>query len=369
MKEKQTPKYLQLKQEILSWIHSGKLKPDEKMPSENEIVNQFQISRHTVRQTLGVLEKEGWLYKVQGRGTFVAQPNTKENNENKTIAIITTYISDYIFPHIVRGAEGTIRNNGYHLMLSSTDNDKEKEKESLKMLMSQPLKGLIIEPTKSAQGNTNLNYFLALEYQHIPFVMINEKYQELNCPTIKVDDEEGGFLAAEHLIQLGHTNILGFFKTDDLQGINRLKGFIQAHKKFQVPLRPNSVIHYTTEDKYGDFFQKALSKLLKHDHSERPTAIVCYNDQLAIHIMEIVRSFSLNIPDDMSIVGFDDSSIATATEVKLTTLSHPKSHLGEQAANLLIEMIEKKHKNQPEDIVFKPELIVRGSTTPIKTKH
>lgn len=130
------------------------------MPSENEIVNQFQMSRHTVRQTLGVLEKEGWLYKVQGRGTFVAQPNTKENNENKTIAIITTYISDYIFPHIVRGAEGTIRNNGYQLMLSSTDNDKEKEKESLKMLMSQPLRGLIIEPTKSAHGNTNLNYFL-----------------------------------------------------------------------------------------------------------------------------------------------------------------------------------------------------------------
>lgn len=365
MKDKQIPKYIQLKQEIFSWLHSGKLKPDDKLPSENEIVNQFQISRHTVRQTLGELEKEGWLYKVQGRGTYVAQPKTKENNETKTIAIITTYISDYIFPHIVRGAEEAIRTHGYHLMLSSTDNNKEKEKESLKMLMSQPLRGLIIEPTKSAYGNINLNYFLSLEFQQIPFVMINEKYQELNCPTIKVDDEEGGFVAAEHLIQLGHVNILGFFKTDDLQGINRLKGFIRAHKKNQVPLRPNSVVYYTTEDKNGDLFQKTISQLLKKDHSERPTSIVCYNDQLAIQIMEIVRGFGLNIPHDMSIIGFDDSSLATATEVKLTTLSHPKSNLGEQAANLLIEMIEKKHKQQPEDIVFKPELIERESTRPI----
>ena len=79
--------------------------------------------------------------------------------------------------------------------------------------------------------------------------MINERYPEINCPSLIVDDEEGGFKAAQHLIELGHRRIAGFFKTDDLQGVNRLKGFIRAHQHYQIPLLPEFVIHYTTEEK------------------------------------------------------------------------------------------------------------------------
>jgi GntR family transcriptional regulator of arabinose operon len=360
MKDKAIPKYIQLKQEILSWIHSGRLKAEDQMPSEHEIAGQFQLSRQTVRQTLGELEKEGWLYRVQGRGTFVSEPKLgpRDSHEIKTIGMLTTYISDYIFPHIVRGAEAALRNRGYRLLLSSTDNDKAKESESLKMMMHQPLDGLIIEPTKSALSNTNLNYYLSLAYQQTPFVMINERYHEINCPVIKLDDEYGGFMAAEHLIQLGHKHIVGFFKTDDMQGINRLKGFIRAHQKYRVPLQPESVVHYNTEEKEQKPYQLALALLQSEEN--RPTAFVCYNDQLALLILEAVRQLGLNVPDDISLVGFDDSTLATAAEVKLTTLEHPKSNMGVHAAEMLIQMIEKRH--QAQDIVYKPEIIVREST-------
>ncbi|MCR8631516.1 GntR family transcriptional regulator [Paenibacillus radicis (ex Xue et al. 2023)] len=360
---KQLPKYLQLKQEILTWLQSGQLKADDQMPTEHEIAERFQMSRQTVRQTFGELEKDGWLQRVQGKGTFVSTPHSHKSADVQTIGIITTYISDYIFPHIVRGAEATLRNRGYRMLLSSTDNDKSKELESLQMMMSQPLSGLIIEPTKSAEGNPNLSCYLSLDYQKIPYLMINERYSEMNCPYIKVNDEAGGYKATEHLIQWGHRKIVGFFKMDDLQGVNRLKGFIRAHHDSQVPLLPQSVVHYTTEEKQTKPYELALS-MLTEPVENRPTAFVCYNDELAVHILEAVRQAGLNVPHDISIVGFDDSSLATATEVKLTTLTHPKTDLGIRAAELLIDKIEGK-QNLPDKHIFEPELLIRESTRKI----
>lgn len=358
MNEKQPPKYMQLKMEIMSWIESGRLMPGDQMPSENEIAEQFGFSRQTVRQSFGELEKEGWLERIQGKGTFVSKPHGKPPaQEARTIGILTTYISDYIFPHIVRGAEAELRSKGYRMVLASTDNDKEKERESLQMMVSQPLSGLIIEPTKSAEGNPNLSYYLSLDLQKVPYLMINERYPEMNCPFVKVDDEAGGYMAAEHLIRLGHRHIAGFFKMDDLQGVNRLKGFMRAHRELQVPLLPESLIHYRTEEKSWKPFEMALSALSRKEN--RPTAFVCYNDQLAVRLLEAVRQAGLSVPADISIVGFDDSSLATATEIKLTTLAHPKTEMGVCAARRLIAMIEGK---PVESVVYKPELIVREST-------
>jgi GntR family transcriptional regulator of arabinose operon len=364
MKDKQMPKYLQLKQEILSWLHSGRLKPNEQMPSENEIAEQFILSRQTVRQTFGELEQEGWLFRIQGKGTFVSNPQAQKAQAVQTIGIVTTYISDYIFPLIVRGAEAALRDKGYRLVLSSTDNDKQKEKEILISMMSQPLSGLIIEPTKSAEGNPNLSYYLSLDYQKIPYIMINERYPEMDCAYVRIDDENGGFLATEHLIQHGHRRIAGFFKTDDLQGVNRLKGFMRAHHQYQIPLLPEMVIGYSTEEKQLKPYETAMHLLA--DAEDRPTALVCYNDGLAINLLEVIRKLGLSVPDDLSLVGFDDSALATATEVKLTTLTHPKTEMGVAAADLLIAMIQQKLTDRSSlHRIFAPELIIRTSTRKI----
>lgn len=361
MSDKKLPKYIQLKQKILSWLDSGHLKPDEQIPSENEIAGQFGMSRQTVRQALGDLEKEGWLYKLQGKGTFVSQPKTRQIQNMQMVGMITTYISDYIFPHIVRGAEGVLRDRGYSLTLSSTDNDKVKERNNLESLLVQPIRGAIIEPTKSAQGNPNLDLYLALQVHGIPFIMINERYPELHCPCLKMDDEAGGYIAAKHLIELGHRNIAGFFKTDDLQGANRLKGFIRAHREHKLSFQPGTITHYSTETASTVPYAAAVS-MLGQEQPHRPTAFVCYNDELAIRLLQAARETGLSVPDQLSIVGFDDSPLSTAAEVKLTTIAHPKSAMGIDSANLLLDMIEGKASPAAEDIVYAPELILREST-------
>ena len=105
--------------------------------------------------------------------------------------------------------------------------------------------------------------------------------------------------------------------------------------------------------------------MLSNVHN-RPSAFLCYNDELAVLLLDSVRKAGLSVPEDLALTGFDDSFLATATEVKLTTLSHPKTEMGVKAAELLIKMIEKKKSaGEVGTVLFKPELIVRESTKPL----
>lgn len=367
MGDKQTPKYRQLKAEILTWLTSGKWKVHDKLPSENELAAQFGFSRQTVRQTLGELEQEGWLYRQQGKGTFAAPRGIPGEADRRMAGMLTTHISDYIFPHIVRGAESELRSRGYSLLLASTENRKNAERENLLQLLEQPLAGLIVEPTKSAEGNPNLDLYLSAQMKRIPLLMIHARYPELTCPVLRMDDEAGGRMAAAHLIGLGHKRIAGFFKTDDLQGTGRLRGFLEAHEQLGLAVDPERVVSYRTEEK-PDMPKQRLLDMLRS--GEPPTAIVCYNDELAIAIMEAIRLAGRSVPEDVSLVSFDDSLLATATEVKLTSIAHPKADMGVLAARWLAGMIAGEAdtvlpetvKRQGSEVVFQPELVLRQST-------
>ncbi|WP_275901463.1 MULTISPECIES: GntR family transcriptional regulator [Cohnella] len=360
----QSPKYMRLKEEIVSWIAGGRYRPGDKLPSENELSEQFGLSRQTVRQSIGELVQEGWLSREQGKGTFVARLSGERRNAgaNRTVGLITTYISDYIFPSIVRGVESALKDRGYRLLLSSTDNRKDRERESLEMMLGQGVCGLIVEPTRSAEGNPNFDAYMALEYHGIPLLMINESYPDLDFPCVKLDDEAGGRLATEHLLELGHRRVAGFFKTDDLQGSRRLKGFLQAHRERRLAVEPGMLVRYETERK-EERPQAALRELLAMPN--RPTAIVCYNDQLAVALLDAVREAGLRVPEDLSIVGFDDSFLATATEIKLTTVAHPKAEMGKTAAGMLISMLEGESPPGGAANVFPPRLVVRQSTAAV----
>lgn len=365
-------KYSMVKNWIKSRVLDGTFEPHQKISSESELMKQFNVSRHTVRLALGDLVNEGLLYKEQGSGTFVSdrlskpQPITQFNKKN--IAIVVTYISDYIFPSIIRGAERVLSKEGYQVSLFSTNNDHDNEKRILETIIEQRFDGAIIEPTKSAIANPNINYYLNLEALNIPYVMINAYYDELEPISVTLNDEKGGFLQTEHLIKSGHKNILGFFKTDDMQGMKRMKGFIKAHREYNLPINPKNIITYTTSEKNtkpAEYLNDILTS-----SSDRPTGIICYNDELAMKLLDVIRQNNLQVPSDISIVGFDNSFLSEVSEVKLTTIEHPKTDLGIMAAKMILNLVQngrnlKQKDENSESYVFEPELIVRYSTKKI----
>lgn len=371
-------KYSIVKDSIKSKVLDGTYQPNQKISSESELMEEFGVSRHTVRLAIGDLVIEGWLYREQGSGTFCADRTESVSkigsDKSKNIAIITTYISDYIFPSIIRGAEKYLSENGYNVSLFSTNNNHDTEKNVLETILSQNFDGVIVEPTKSAIVNPNINYYFSLENQGIPYIMINSYYDELDPVSITLDDEKGGFLQTMHLMELGHKNIVGFFKTDDKQGSKRMKGYLKAHREKQVTIIPNNIIAYSTDEMTTKPFVE-FEKILSTKNGEWPTAIICYNDQLAMRLLDIIRERKLKVPEDISIVGFDNSFLANVSEVKLTTIQHPKSELGATAAKVIVNLINEKkgeHKTEGqkvESVIFNPTLIVRSSTKKIEHKQ
>ncbi|MGB3926899.1 MAG: GntR family transcriptional regulator [Caldicoprobacterales bacterium] len=355
--ERQKPKYQALKEYIIETIEQEGLKTGDKIWSENELAKKFMVSRHTVRQAIGELTNEGWLYKVHGKGTYVGERIDQKSSKIKTIGVMTTYLDDYIFPSIILGMDQVLSKAGYNLVLGCTYNHHDKERVCLENFIRSDIQGIIIEPTKSALPNPNLDLYRQIIDKGIPMFFIHGCYQELDCPYVVVDDTKAGYLATRYLIDLGHKSIGGIFKIDDIQGHYRFKGFQKALAEDGISLKDSNILWFDTDDIGEEFIKldhKKFEVLIKSC-----SAIICYNDQVALKIVNAIKSMEMNIPDDISLVSFDDSQLAVVSEVKLTTVAHPQKKLGRLVAESLINKIDGREVK--DKVKMEPELIVRDS--------
>lgn len=353
-------KYEQVKKFINRLIQEKKLKPGDKIPSENKLAKKCNVSRNTIRKAISEMVYEGKVYTKHGVGSFVSKKNTKTRN----IGLITTYIDDYIFPSLIKGISKYLNKKNYSLIISHTDNQFDKEKQCLENMLTKNIEGLIIEPTRSAVYPQNIDLYNKFTQRNIPLLLIHGYFTGFNFSHIVQDDFHNGYLATKYLLKNNHNDILGIFKSDDIQGINRYKGFLKALREYEIFPEPESTIWYHTDDK-----DQKPSHIIKHiinNHNKLPSGIICYNDQIAHNIIKSIKDCGLNIPDDISVIGFDDSFLAKVLEPQLTSIRHPKADLGKKAAQTLLKLI-----NNPQEklnLKLQTELVKRNSVKKIKEK-
>lgn len=343
------PKYQVIADEIKSKIISKDYQVGTLLPTEKDFQTMYSVSRYTIRQAMELLVTEGYIKKRKGSGSYVSYEylNLDQTNNSKKIGLIVTYLSDYIFPSIIRGIETVLRENGYSLILASTNNNHIDERQCLEMMLNQGIKGLIVEPTKSNIYNPNLSYYSLFKQRHIPILSINAKYEELNLPYIAIDDIKSGHLATKYLIDKGHDNIALITKIDDNQGKLRMKGYFNAFENNHKVFKGEYIYTYDTESK-----DSVLNQFIQHvkDKHINISAVVCYNDQIAYYIMKNLEKIGVSVPEDISIVGEDNSVLSKLDDIKLTTTSHPQELLGEKAANWMVKTIE-TGKTQPSELI------------------
>jgi len=355
-------KYFELVEELRTSIKSGKIRPGEKIPSENQLSEQYGFSRQTVRKAIEILTEEGYVYAVHGRGTFVSElllHSTKSNN----IAVMTTYLSDYIFPRVIQGIDDVMTENGYSIILKRTNNSRSREAENLEEMIKKDIDGIIIEPSKSQIYCRHMNLYQALDNYKIPYVFIQGSYSQMEeKPHILLDDCKGGYLVTKHLIQRGHRNIVGVFKADDSQGLLRHKGYVKALQEAGISYNPDFVIWFYTEDRKSHPVQK-LSQMLKLRKEVPFDAVVAYNDQIAMELYDVIEAEGLRCPEDIALTGYDDSYLAASGKIPLTTVSHPQEQLGRMAAELLIRLMNGEALSYEEThVIIQPKLVVRESS-------
>ena len=345
-----------LKQDMLS----GKIRPGDKIASENELAAQYQVSRHTVRKALSILEHEGLLEAVHGKGTYCVERARRGVGSSHNIAVVTTYISDYIFPRVIQGIDHVLTREGYSIILKNTGNSQKNEARALEDIMTKSIDGLIIEPSKSEIYCKHMNQYEALDLMRLPYVFLQGTYPQMkDRPNVVMDDVEGTYMLTKYLIGLGHKHIIGIFKIDDSQGTARHKGYIKALNEAGMYYNPDNVILFHTEDR-----AKKPAAMVKQfvESGMEMDAIVCYNDQIALEVIKALEEYRIRVPEDVSITGYDNSLIAENGPVKLTTISHPQERIGEMVAELLLEKI-KGIDDQDSQVprIIKPEMIIRES--------
>ena len=352
-------KYIQMANALRTAISEGEYKAASRLPTEQQLMGQFGVSRQTVRNALAILAKEGLIRRRQGSGSVVLEQKPK--SENNTIAIVSSFANSYIFPSLLMDAQQVLLENGFSALVYGTDNQFEKERKILLQLLEHPVRGMIVEGTKSVLPNPNLDLYRQLRDSGVPMVFLHSCYPELSAPVVRDDDESGGYLAAQHLLQKGHTRIGGIFKMDDRQGILRFSGMMQALRDAEGSFQEDSIFWFDTNQRVALVEQGQTGWL--EDYAARLaqncTAVVCYNDEIAYRLLDILLHAGVRVPQQLAIISFDNSHYSSLGAVGLTSLAPDPGKLGSLSAQTILELV-RGNMAQSQKLPWK--LVTRKST-------
>lgn len=335
-------KYSVIADKLRREIEHGKFSETGKLPTEFELVKIYDVSRQTIRQAIGSLKSEGVVYQIQGSGTYISKPSQSAKkgvgSAFRNVFVICTYISEYIFPSIIRGIESTLGGTCYRFNLGATGNKVDMERKILSdVIKMQECDGLIVEGSKTGFPNPNISLYNTIEDMGIPVVFLHCAYQELpDSVVVGMNDRQGGMIAAKRLIGQGCSKIMGIFKSDDRQGLLRYAGFSEGILEAGLGLDSTEVRWYTTEDMV-DRGMEIDDNMIDVITKSGTDGIVCYNDQVAA---ALIRDFTRNGVEIPKLISFDDSYLCRSSAVPFESLGHRKEELGVLAAQKIRNMIE-----------------------------
>ena len=310
-----------------------------KLPTEQELSRQHGLSRQTVRHALHLLEEEGLIQRRQGSGAYAT--GLLPGAAPKQIAVVTSFLDDYIFPSILHDVSDVFSRQGYSTAVYATGNRVGTEREILLRLLEEPVCGLLVEGSKTALPSPNADLYRRLRESGIPLLFLHGAYSELSgIPCVYDDNYGGGYLLARHLIDRGHRHLAGIFKSDDVQGPQRYHGSISAIRDAGLPISDRCFRWYDTEDRL-EMLEKRRFDLLRRFLTERlepATAVICYNDEIAFLLIQELLALGKHVPEDVAVVSFDNSYYSQISPIPITSLRH-REKMGRAAAEEMIRIL------------------------------
>ena len=274
-------------QKLYHWAHtlitSGVIKNMDKFPSETILQKKFGYSRQTVRTALQQLEDEGLITRVRGSGTYVSYEGSTENESRQRVGLLLSYYSDYLFPQVYDGIESALTEKGYGIEVAVTKNRLNDEALYLEGLIKSNVSGLIIEGSRSAFPNPNIRLFREIRKRNIPTLFIHNHYENQLFDSVEMEDARAAYELTKILIEHGHRRIGGIFKYDDMQGIERYKGFIQCLSDYGMKFDDDCVRWYSTKDMDEKLSKKGMLRMYRR--TKDCTAMIVYNDEVAGYYM------------------------------------------------------------------------------------
>jgi len=252
------------------------------------------------------------------------------------------------FAQVAKGLSGFVRNHSYGLLLASSEEDPQLERQEIEQMLARSVDALIV-----ASAQWTVESFRRIEESKTPYVLIDRQFLGLPANFIGIDDQRAGMMATEHLISVGCRWIAHIRGPEVSTAIGRLAGYRLALSKHRLE---------ATGDEAAELSgYQAMNKLLNLE--PRPDGVFCYNDPAAMGAMQAILNAGLRIPEDIAVIGCGNVLYASALRVPLSTIDQSSSEIGSRAGQLALTLIESKQPLRPETILLEPRLVVRASTS------
>ncbi|MDR9852268.1 GntR family transcriptional regulator [Paenibacillus sp. VCA1] len=372
MSQEREPLYIQIQNHFKQLISSRQLVEDDRIPTEKELIEQFQVSRITVANALADLANEGWIYRIPGRGSYVKgiPENYIQNAGNRTyegqqattpkIGLIFPSIEDFFAIQMVRGIRKALKDSKYSLIIMFTYNSKELEKDAIRELRSK-VDGLLIFPVDAEVYNEEI---IALKMQNYPFVLLDRHLPGVETNVVLSDPLQGSILAVEHLWNEGHRNIAICSDTPmpTVTVEERIQGYNEALKRQGALINPALILtDFSIQD---EPFQEDYP-LYRFIKNKMATAYIALNCKLGVHIWSLARAAGLRVPEDVSVITFDNPSPMFEEFSIFTFINQKEEQMGYEAAKVLLRLLENPgHTPKYSKIILQPELVALRTTGP-----
>jgi len=283
------------------------------------------------------------------------------SKRTKTIALVVSDISNPFFTTIARGVEDVCVGQGFSVMYCNTDEDEAEEEQHLLMLIERQVDGILLVPSSSSGGS-----FRLLGRHGVPVVVIDRRVTARDVDSVRCDSEAGAHALVGHLLALGHRRIAVLTGRPAVStSTDRVAGARRALTEAGLPL-PDDLVRYGgyTFGKTNQADGHRMAQEMLNTPGERPTAVLCGNNFIAFGAIRAIREAGLAVPDDISIVAFDDLPEEWATDPFLTVAAQPAYDIGNRAATLLLDQIAGTRQPTGESMILPFELIIRRSSAP-----
>ena len=309
--------------------------------------NNARVSEATRNKVLAAMEQLGY------RPNSIAQ--SLASNRSNSVGILVSELHGPFYGEMLSGIENECRSAGKHVIIAAGHSEEASEKDGIEFLISRSCDALILHVEAVSD-----DYLIKLASGNMPIVLINRFIPRLANNCISLDNELGGYLATKQLLQQGHTQLAymagPMWKSD---AKDRYHGHLRAMAEHGLNFNPALLAEGDFQDSSGSAcMQQLLVKNITF------TALICANDEMAAGAMEVARTHGLNVPQDLSIVGFDNLILARYIYPKLTTIDYPIGEMGRMAARWVLKNIYQQQALQLKN-VFEPVLVCRDSASAI----
>jgi LacI family transcriptional regulator len=306
-----------------------------------------KVADATREQVLAAISELGFV-----RNSSAAQLRA---GTSRSLGLIVLDMANPFFHDVAKGVEDVATELGYAVVLCNSDEQAMKEDRYLQVLEEQRVRGVLITPVEVSSERLD-----ALRRRGTPTVLVDRHDPRVNCCSVAVDDVAGGELAGGHLVERGHSRIAFFSGPLSLrQCADRLAGLRNAVEA--AGLSPDEVIEVVELPALKARISYEAARVMFESHKD-VTAAFCANDLLALGLLRAAVSTGRKVPDDMAIMGYDDIEFAADAAVPLSSVRQPTLQIGRNAAQLLLEECDYPETHAHQQVMFKPELVVRDST-------